>query len=126
MLAASFEVASVLRSNGLFTYEIYWLQEYLGGDHIVHLLMGAAFMLAGYLFTSPRSPRGAAGISILVLILLAVEELSQVALQSREFNWMDLLMGVSGATLISAIFALYLSVVVPVLERRHTPCETQK
>lgn len=100
VLVSAFWVASMLRSSGLFIHDIYRIQEFFGGDHVTHLLMGATFMAAGFLVVLPKSVASAVKVALAVLTLLALEEFSQIGMMTREFSWMDLLMSGVGAMLV--------------------------
>lgn len=101
--------ASALRSGGLFVQGMWRFQEFLGGDLVTHFLMGGAFMMAGFLLVVPRSVMRTVGLAAVVVALLFLEEISQLAIDTREFNWLDFGMGAAGASLMLAILSsLYL------------------
>ena len=107
-IAITFTGVSVLRSLGFFKNDIYWLQEALGGDKMTHLLMGFGVMVAAYLVVLPGSLTQVFKILCATLSLLLLEEFSQILFDTREFDWLDLSMGVVGATLAYAGFYSYL------------------
>ena len=98
ILVAAFVAASVFRSQGLFIHDIYRAQEFLGGDHASHFLMGAAFMGAGLLIAVPRSMGRVIFSLLFVYIMLVLEEFSQIWIPTREFSLADLKMGIGGAS----------------------------
>jgi hypothetical protein len=101
--------ASALRSGGLFVQDMWRFQEFLGGDLVTHFLMGGAVMVAGFLVALPRSVLRAASLALVVVALLFLEEISQLAIDTREFNWLDFGMGAAGAFLMIVILSsLYL------------------
>ncbi len=91
--------ASILRTIGSHIHEIYWIQEWLGGDLATHFLMGAGLCLAGLLLVETWSGMVFNGVFAAVLVLLFLEETSQLFLPSRSFQWLDLALGVAGAGL---------------------------
>lgn len=99
-IVLAFVLASVFRSHGLFVYEIYCVQELLGGDHVTHFLMGATFMTAGLLVTLPDSIRRVVHVLFVVILLLCLEEFSQLVAPTREFSWIDLAVGSAGALVV--------------------------
>jgi len=112
LILAAVVGASALRSAGLLVQDMWRFQEFLGGDRMTHFLMGGALMMAGFLVTLPRSVRRALWLASLVVVLLFLEEASQLAMATREFNWMDFGMGAAGACLalvvLSALYTLCL------------------
>ncbi|KZX51255.1 hypothetical protein A3709_10525 [Halioglobus sp. HI00S01] len=68
---------------------------------MAHALMGAAFVVAGWLFLSGGRPvarmRKAFGLALLLVLL---EEGSQALIPNRSFSLSDLAMGVVGAATI--------------------------
>jgi hypothetical protein len=63
------------------------------GYGVAHFFMGGAFMVAGALVVLPGSLIRTIRLALVVLVLLSLEEVSQVAIDTREFNWLDLGMG---------------------------------
>lgn len=107
---------SVLRSGGLFVQDMWRLQEFLGGDRATHFLMGGAFMLSGFLVMLPRSAYRTAWLALVVGALLFLEEASQLAMATREFNWLDFGMGSAGAFLMLVILSSLYFVSLPLLQ----------
>jgi uncharacterized membrane protein len=110
--------ASALRSGGLLVQDMWRLQEFLGGDRATHFLMGGAFMLAGFLVVLPRSVCRTLWLALIVVALLFVEEVSQLAMATREFNWMDFGMGAAGALLMLVILSSLHFLSLPFLETK--------
>ncbi len=101
--------ASALRSGGLFVQDMWRFQEFLGGDLATHFLMGGAFMVAGFLVAVPTSVLRTLSLALVVVALLLLEEISQLAIDTREFNWLDFGMGAAGASVMLVILSsLYL------------------
>lgn len=97
MLVTGFVAASVLRSNGILIHEIYWLQESLGGDLVIHGLMGAALMCVVHLSVG-QWPAYRASVGLLIVAaLVAIEECSQLFIATRAFHLPDLVAGQVGA-----------------------------
>jgi hypothetical protein len=99
--------ASALRSGGLFVHDMWRFQEFLGGDLVTHFLMGGAVMVAGFLVALPRSVLRTASLALAVVALLFLEEISQLAIDTREFNWLDFGMGAAGALLTTVILSSF-------------------
>ncbi|MEQ9564712.1 MAG: VanZ family protein [Pseudomonadales bacterium] len=90
VLAAIF-LPSIARSSGLWVYEIYRIQEHLGGDKLTHFLAGGALQAATLVLLS--NIRGLRRILLACLIanlLVLGEEVSQYFIPSRHFEWSDL------------------------------------
>ncbi|MEH6590019.1 MAG: VanZ family protein [Halioglobus sp.] len=97
-------LASALRSFGYFVQDMYWLQEWLGGDKMSHCLMGFGLMLSAILIVVPRSLlSGLKTLSSVVAILL-LEEFSQLIIKTREFDIADLMVSILGASIAIIIF----------------------
>jgi hypothetical protein len=94
-------VASALRSFGCFVQDIYWLQEWLGGDKVSHCLMGFGITLSAILIVIPRSLASGSKVLFSVAAVLLLEELSQLFIKTREFDIVDL-----GASVLGAIIAI--------------------
>jgi len=94
-------VASLFRSLGFFIHDIYWIQEYLGGDKATHVWMGMAMMFSGLLLV-PSSNQGKRTLIIfmVVIFLLGCEELSQLWMNTRKFSFQDFAMGFMGAAIV--------------------------
>ena len=107
LIVIAFAGASLARSLGFLRHDMYWLQESLGGDKVSHMLMGAGLIVAGYLFIMPRSSLQFMKILLPTLCILVLEEFSQIFLATREFDWRDLNMGISGALAATAVVYLY-------------------
>lgn len=105
VLVTSLVVTSVFRSMGYFIHDLYWLQEGLGGDKAVHCLMGAGLMLSALLVVMPRSSRSIAALLLAVLILLSIEEFSQLMATTREFDLSDLAANYAGAIVTTILFS---------------------
>jgi hypothetical protein len=106
ILVASLIATTALRSLGLFIHDLYWLQEGLGGDKVVHCLMGAGLMLSALLVVVPRSSRSITVLLLAVLALLSVEELSQLIAETRDFDLLDLAANYTGAIVTIVFFAV--------------------
>lgn len=91
---------SILRSSGYFIHDIYWLQEGLGGDYVTHLLMGGLLFTFFWLLFPKK---GKLEILIYSFLLIALDELSQLFIPTREFLWMDFYMGMLGAFIASMV-----------------------
>lgn len=105
LILGAIVAATALRSGGLFVQDMWRFQEFLGGDRATHFLMGGALMMAGFLFVLPISVRRTAGLALVVVALLLLEEISQLAIDTREFNWLDFGMGAAGACVMLIIMA---------------------
>jgi hypothetical protein len=97
-------VASALRSFGYFVQDIYWLQEWLGGDKVSHFIMGFGLMLSAILIVVPRSLLSGLKALFSVVAVLLLEELSQLFIKTREFDIADLGVSVLGASIAIIIF----------------------
>ena len=97
IVVMAFLAASACRSQGLFIHDIYRIQKFLGGDYAAHFVIGATFTGAAFLIVLPQTPNHVFGVVGLVLLLLGLEEFSQVWIPVREFSWVDMGMGFVGA-----------------------------
>jgi hypothetical protein len=97
-------VASALRSFGYFVQDIYWLQEWLGGDKVSHFIMGFGLMLSAILIVVPRSLLSGLKALFSVVAILLLEELSQLIIKTREFDIADLGVSALGAGIAIIIF----------------------
>lgn len=107
-LISGFLVASVFRSIGWFIHDIYWLQQWLGGDKATHFLMGSSSTLAVWLlwrgcWSWQRLVVGA----FIAVFILVLDEVSQGFSIRREFELADLVAGCFGIVL-----ALFLATLV--------------
>lgn len=97
--------ASLLRTLGFFKNEIYYIQEFMGGDKATHFLMGAGLLLSTYLIFLDRVKRWATTLFVIVCGLLLIEECLQINSQTRSFSAEDLIMNLVGAL---AVYLVYL------------------
>jgi hypothetical protein len=121
LIVLSLVTASALRSLGYFLDDFYSLQEGLGGDKIVHCMMGSALMASALLVIFPKSLWPVVALLLAVLVLLSLDELSQILSTTRELDLFDLVAGCAGATLFALVFVagLYLNRFMP---RRRAKC----
>ncbi len=87
-------LGSIFRSAGWFIHDIYWLQEDLGGDKLTHVWMGAAVMLAFWLLLGSRLRWWL--VAFIAVLAVALDELSQWWLPTRNFSVEDFAMGLAG------------------------------
>ncbi len=104
LVVAALLVASLLRSLGYFSDDVYRLQEDLGGDKVIHCLMGFSLMVSGLLVVMPRTLKSLIKVLFVVIALLTLEELTQFLVKTRHFDLFDLGMGVIGAIVVAALF----------------------
>ena len=101
--------ASVFRSQGWFIHDIYWAQEWFGGDKAIHFWGGASLMLCASLWLRVwRSWQRLSVITLFVASALFIEEYSQHWLSTRAFSWLDLIFTLSGASVAALIMLVTL------------------
>jgi hypothetical protein len=120
VFVGTFLVASALRSFGYFVQDIYWLQEWLGGDKASHFIMGFGLMLSAILIVFPRSLLSGLKALFSVVAILLFEELSQLFIKTREFDIADL-----GVSVLGAIIAIIIFLVLMLLYLR-APAEHEQ
>lgn len=108
VLAAIF-LPSIARSSGLWVYEIYRIQEQLGGDKLTHFLAGGALQMATLILLSKIKGLRRIFLACLIANLLVLgEEVSQYFIPSRHFEWSDLgwtFLGTATACVIAGFLA---------------------
>lgn len=91
VLLVAVAVASLCRSFGFFIHDIYWTQEYLGGDKLVHVYLGAIVLHCLTLWFNPSVKlRHTIYLTALLLLVLLIEENLQRFSATRAFDWGDL------------------------------------
>ncbi len=105
-------VASILRSAGWFSYEIYYVQKHLGGDKMTHFLAGLVFMYAMFLSFGFRRLKTIILCYLSVVMFVCIDEFSQRYLSSRKFSYDDLYATIAGSSLVM-VFAVWHRVIRP-------------
>jgi len=90
-------VPSAVRTLGIFSGEIWRVQQYLGGDKVVHLMFGAALMGCFSFVSWVDSSRRTLLLFALACLILVLEEVFQSITPGRHFDWIDMFWGLLGA-----------------------------
>lgn len=100
LCALFFAGASIFRSQGWFIHDIYYAQEFLGGDKATHFWAGLIFMLciSAWLSSWRSWPRFLLA-TLVVFSVLILEEFSQQFTSRRSFSWFDMAATLGGASL---------------------------
>lgn len=109
LLGVLFIGASIFRTMGWYIHDIYWAQEYLGGDKAIHVVAGMLIMHTIQLWlNSPMVVRRLWCTTLFVGIGLGIEEFSQRLLSSRAFSFEDLMASLGGVFIVVLFSAWYL------------------
>lgn len=99
---------SVFKTAELFLPTIYGLENFFGGDKLMHLKLSMVLSVLALLAVTPSRDCArngvantkvlwrAAGVSLLLVVGLFADELHQALVSTRRFEWWDFAYGISG------------------------------
>jgi VanZ family protein len=106
-------LASVFKSSGVLVSQLAQLEWSVGGDKALHFLFASVLSVCSVWVTAPlqRKCFGLVGWpTLLLLVAVVVDELSQYYLPRREFSFSDMAVNISGVVAGVALFTLLRSV----------------
>ena len=101
-------VPSAIRTFGFFSGEIWRFQQSLGGDKVLHLIVGVSLMAAFVVISKAFSSiQKLTAMFIFACSVLAIEELFQFLTPGRHFEWVDMLLGILGSSIVFVAGLIY-------------------
>ena len=106
--------ASIAKSLGLFTTQLLTLEHHAGGDQMLHFVLSllisyfSFWIIPNQLNYTPRSIINR--ITLLLLLLVTLDEGAQYFLPTRQFSWLD--MGANWSGILCGTTLSYITVTI--------------
>lgn len=111
--------ASIFRTEGWYLHEMYWAQEYLGGDKVVHLWSGGILMLTAVAWSCAwRSHKRLAIHCAIILLGILAEECTQMLTPSRQFSMLDYAYSAAGVMTVTFCVFVFQTIRPVIAQRR--------
>lgn len=103
---------SAIRTMGFYSDEFWRFQQSLGGDKVMHMIVGASLMVVFISICKAFSSiKKLIWVFVLAAMVLIAEELFQLMTPKRHFEWVDMLWGLSGALAVLLFFVAVVFIV---------------